>query len=214
MKHKHKKHQQDVLQHSSRLLMLCDRQKQHLNMEFFWFTNEPQKVSVPAKQEEMGNLKYCCCEHCAIKNLFLTREAFRLVQETVACLLGMLRAWHQPPLSRCWSPQTHTENQLQCNSRQVLPKICTSLLSHPPSQAQRSTLEESPQHLEGEAHQPGRKHSAPGHLILHKWKRFLSPCKEAKTNWVFPLTWEVEGKKSFLKEMVWKGRTEHWSLLG
>lgn len=50
----------------------------------------------------------------------------------------------------------------------------------------------------------GRMPRAPGHhlvceLILHKWKRFLSPCKEAKINFVFPLHGKFEGKKIFPK---------------
>lgn len=173
-----------MLQHFSRLLMLCDRQKQHLNMEFFWFTSEPQKVSVPAKQVEMGKLKYCCCEQCAIKNLSfsLTREAFRLVQETVACLLGMLRACCQPLLSMCWSPQTHTVNELQCNSRQVLPKIPPLHISpfscFSPGPQMYTWGSPAPlQHLEGTPHQPVRKHNAPGQSHLAQAEEISEPLQ-------------------------------------
>lgn len=132
------------------------------------------------KQEETGDLKYCYCEQCAIKNLhlFLTREAFRPFCPFSLCSKSSLpcclckKQW--PACSGCSDDVSHSSASAEahkhiqwmncsitadsCYSESPL---CTSALSHPPPQSHRSTLEEALHHctIRRKSHtsQEGRK---------------------------------------------------------
>lgn len=218
-----------MLQHLSGLLMLCDRQKQHLNMEFFWITKEPQKVSVLAKQEKTGDLKYCYCEQCAIKNLhlFLTREAFRpscpfsLWSKSQFSLPCCLCKEQWPACSGCSddvshcsaSAQAHKHTQwrscsIKTDSRDSKFPLGTSPLSHPPPQRRIHTWGSATPARKG-----GRNHSAPGHHPSPAgWahpaqvQEIPEPLQRSQNKLGLSPYMGSLRKKISLTEMVWKGR--------
>lgn len=140
----------------------------------------------------------------------------------------MSRTWCQPPLSTCWSPQTHTVNQQQHYNRQLLLKILPWHISpfSSSSQAHRSTLEEAPHHSstrrKGHTSQEGKggiRHRVPGYhpspagwaCLAPSGRDFWAPARKPKQIRSFPLHGKFE-EKNFPKrnEKAGHGINLYW----
>lgn len=88
-----------------------------------------------------------------------------------------------------------TQPPLPGTSRTLLSATCSPLQTTSPASVQApvgALWVNSAARREGREHGTSAQHPPlPGQVNLTQWKVFLSPCEEAKTNEIFPLTWEA-----------------------